>query len=133
MGGMRFDPKDLPLRYQEQVGTAILAQMSQTNPVAAKKNKPLKARARRLCFPSVKAIDRYALLKRAEKEGAIEEVLAETCDGRVVAFRYRVIWHGEFVPTAIPVSTLMAWWCQSGMVVEEPLVWKRKEESDVHP
>lgn len=130
-GGMHFESVDIrkmPLHYQEQVGTAILAQLAQTRPVAGKRNKPLKARVKRLCFPSLKAIDRYEVLKRAEKEGVIEELLAETYDGRVVAFRYRVIWRGEWIPTSVPVSTLCAWTGSYGDIVLEPVLWKRHEE-----
>lgn len=126
-GGMRIDAKQLPLRHQEQVAVAILSQITQTPPVAAKMEKTLKAKARRLCFPSARAIERYAMLKQAAREGAIEELIAETHDGRVMAFHYRVIWHGEFVPTAIPVSTLMAWWCQSGRLVTEPVKWRNTD------
>lgn len=55
-GGMRFDNDDiraLPLHMQEQVGTALVAQMAQANPVAAPEEREPKEMPMKKCDPRV--------------------------------------------------------------------------------
>lgn len=137
---MRIDPKELPLRYQEQVGAAVVAQLEKAAPVAGRKNRIRKqVTVKRLCFPSARAIDRYAVLKCAVREGVLSNLKLVEYDGRIVAFTYQITWNGEFIPSGIPVRTLAGWWSNRGMKVTEPIIWKRYEDyeleecTDVYP
>ena len=87
-GGMRVDPKELPLPMQEQVAVKMLAQVSAPGPVAGGK-KPKKVAVRRLVFRSWLAAKRYKELRQMVRDGKLMCLEFVQYDGRVVAFLYR--------------------------------------------
>lgn len=92
-GGMRIDPKELPLHYQEQVGAAILAQIMQAAPVAGRKEISVRNKqpVRRLVFVNDRAAARYRILRKQAESGAICELLLHTDElGRVNCFTYTI-------------------------------------------
>lgn len=97
-GGMRIDPKELPLPMQEQVAVKMLAQVSAPSPVAGGK-KPRKVAVRRLVFPCPGAAARYQELRQKVRDGKLMHVQTVTYRHlrRVVELRY---WRwGETEPT----------------------------------
>ena len=109
MGGLRIDAKDLPLPMREQVAEKIVAQIREATPVAGRKERtlPIKVPVRKLQLR--KAVSRYRILKDAVREGVISDLRMEELSDRLLIFRYRVQWAGEFIPTSIPASTLQLW------------------------
>lgn len=92
-GGMRIDPKALPLRHQEQVAAAILAQIKQIAPVVGCKEAPMRNKqpVRRLVFVNDRAARRYRILRKQAESGAICELLLHTDkQGRVGCFTYTI-------------------------------------------
>lgn len=133
-GGMRFDNDDiraLPLHMQEQVGTALVARMAKTLPVAGREEKgsDRKVTPKRLRFMGERAAERYRILRDAAKQGVISEVGVMVQNGYICAFTYRVTWAGEFIPTGLPIRTLIAWRnAGMGAKVAEPI--KKERYSD---
>lgn len=92
-GGMRIDPKKLPLRHQEQVAAAILAQIAQTPPVAVREEVYISNRQPvcRLVFVNDRAAARYRILRKQAESGAICELLMHTDkQGRINCFTYTI-------------------------------------------
>lgn len=87
-GGMRVDPKELPLPMQEQVAVKMLAQVSAPSSVAGGK-KTRKVAVRRLVFPSWLAAGRYKELRQMVRDGKLMYLEVVEYDGLVVAFLYR--------------------------------------------
>lgn len=88
-GGMRIDPKELPLPMQEQVAVKMLAQASAPSPVAGGK-KPRKVAVRRLVFPCPGAAARYQELRQKVRDGKLMDAVAVMFgNGRVIGFAYR--------------------------------------------
>ena len=88
-GGMRIDPKELPLPMQEQVAVKMLAQASAPNPVAGQEKKTVKVSVRRLVFPSWLAAGRYKELRQKVRDGKLMYLEVVEYDGLVVAFLFR--------------------------------------------
>ena len=79
-GGMRFDNDDiraLPLHMQEQLSTALVAQMAQAAPVAGQQEKRpgVKVRVRRLRFPTSEAFLHYLAIRDLEKSGKAADII----------------------------------------------------------
>lgn len=92
-GGMRIDPRQLPLCYQEQVGTAILAQLAQAPPVAVREEKRLRNKqpVHRLLFINDRAAARYRILRKQAESGAICELLLhKNKQGLINCFTYTI-------------------------------------------
>lgn len=92
-GGMRIDPKALPLCHQEQVAAAILAQLMQAAPVAVREEVYIsnKRPVRRLVFANDRAADRYRILRKQAQSGAICELLLHTDElGKIDCFTYTI-------------------------------------------
>lgn len=92
-GGMRIDPKELPLRYQEQLGAAILAQFAKTPPVAVREVKYVRniRSVRRLVFANPIAAMRYRILRKQAESGMICELLLHKNDrGLIDCFTYTI-------------------------------------------
>ena len=87
-GGMRIDPKELPLPMQEQVAVKMLAQASAPSPVAGGK-KPRKVAVRRLVFPCPGAAARYQELRQKVRDGKLMYLEVVEHDGLVAAFLFR--------------------------------------------
>ena len=91
-GGMRIDPKELPLRHQEQLAAAILAQIAQAPPVAGRKETYIKKMpVRRLVFANDRAATRYRILRKQAESGAICELLLYKNErGQIDCFTYTI-------------------------------------------
>lgn len=92
-GGMRIDAKQLPLRHQEQVAVAILAQITQTPPVAVREEECVKEKlyARRLEFVNDRAARRYRILRKQAESGLICELLLHKNEqGLIDCFTYTI-------------------------------------------
>lgn len=92
-GGMHIDPKELPLRHQEQVAAAILAQFAKTSPVAVREEAYIvrKLPVRRLVFANDRAAARYRILRKQAESGAICELLLhKNTHGLIDCFTYTV-------------------------------------------
>lgn len=130
-GGMRLDNDDiraLPLHMQEQVAMEIVAQSAKALPVAGREEKRpcKKVTAKRLRFTGARAAERYRVLRDAARQGVISELGVLVQDGYIYAFTYRVVWGGEFIPTGIPVKTLITWRnFGAGTKVAEPIKKER--------
>lgn len=137
-GGMRLDNDDIremPLRIQEQLGTALVAQMAkaaqaairigeqfdQANPVAGREEKrPMKVPVRILRFPSPAAAARYKALRDAAREGVIYDLDTVQYDGCTVAFTYKIARAGEILPTGVSLADWEHWrWLGRGAAVTE--------------
>lgn len=93
MRGMRIDPKQLPLRHQEQLAAAILAQIAQAPPVAVRKEvtASIKRPARKFVFVNQKAAARFRILSKQAASGAICELLChKNAQGLIDSFTYTV-------------------------------------------
>ena len=93
-GGMRIDPKELPLRHQEQLAAAILAQIAQAPPVAVREEECVKKKlyARRLIFVNDRAARRYRILRKQEQTGAIRDlVMQKNKYGAICKFTYSIM------------------------------------------
>lgn len=93
-GGMRIDPKELPLRHQEQLAAAILAQITQAAPVAVREEECVKKKlfARRLIFVNDRAARRYRILRKQEESGAIRDlVMQKNKHGEIYKFTYVIV------------------------------------------
>lgn len=101
-GGMRIDPKELPLPMREQLAIKILAQIPAPNPVAGREKKPVKVSVWRLVFPCQGAASRYRELRQKVRDGKLMHAFAVIHDGLVVALCYRR-W-GETVDTEEPID-----------------------------
>ena len=88
-GGMRIDPKELPLPMQEQVAVKMLAQDSAPNPVAGQEKKTVKVSVRRLVFPCPGAAARYQELRQKVRDGKLMYLEVVEHDGLVAAFLFR--------------------------------------------
>ena len=86
-GGMRVDPKELPLPMQEQVAVKMLAQVSAPSPVAGGK-KPRKVAVRRLVFTSWLAVGRYKELRQKVRDGKLMYLTTVEHAGIVAMFLY---------------------------------------------
>ena len=92
-GGMRIDPKELPLRHQEQVAAAILAQFAQTPPVAVREETSVRNRlpVRKLAFVNAQAAWRYLVLRKQIKFGMVRDlVMMQNERGVITNFIYSV-------------------------------------------
>lgn len=92
-GGMRIEGKDLPLRYQEQLGAAILAKITQTTPVAVREEVTvrIKRRVQKYEFANDRAATRFRILSKQAASGAICELLCHKNDmGLIDSFTYTV-------------------------------------------
>lgn len=92
-GGMRIDPKQLPLHYQEQVGAAILAQLTQTSPVAGREEVAVRIKrpVRKFIFANPRAAARFRVLSKQAASGAICELLChKNAQGLIDRFTYTV-------------------------------------------
>lgn len=92
-GGMRIDPKELPLCHQEQVAAAILAQFAKTPPVAVREETYIvrKQPVRRLVFANDRAAARYRILSKQAQSGAICELLLHKNEhGLIDCFTYMI-------------------------------------------
>lgn len=111
--GMRFDSSDLramPTDMQVQAAVKLAAELAKTARVAGgDEKKSRKVPAKRLCFCSTSAAARYEVLRDAVREGVISELDLVTHDALIVAFTYKIVWDGEFIPTGIPVRSLVLW------------------------
>ncbi len=111
--GMRFDSSDLramPTDMQVQAAVKLAAELAKAARVAGGgEKKSRKVPVKRLCFRSTSAEARYEILRDAVREGVISELDFVTYDGHIVAFTYKIVWGGEFIPTGLPVSTLVQW------------------------
>lgn len=90
---MRIDPKELPLRYQEQLGAAILAQITKAPPVAVRKEvtSSIKRPIRKFVFANQKAAARFRILSKQAASGAICELLChKNAQGLIDCFTYTV-------------------------------------------
>lgn len=89
-GGMRIDPKKLPLRYQEQVGAALVAQLAQAAPVAGREAKPSGQRVhvRRLRFKNTRAAMRYLQLREEDRNGTISDLVLHMNEKKFVICRF---------------------------------------------
>lgn len=93
-GGMRIDPKELPLRHQEQLAAAILAKITQAPPVAVREEECVKKKlyARRLIFVNDRAARRYRILRKQAEEDAIQDfVLHKNKHGAIYKFTYVIM------------------------------------------
>lgn len=92
MGGMRFDPKKLPLRYQEQVAKEVVAQIAQNHPevrvTGIRRNiQPV----RRMNFVNARAATRYRILRKQAESGMICELLLHKNEqGLIDCFTYTI-------------------------------------------
>ena len=124
-GGMRIDPKGLPLPMQEQVAAKMLAQISAANPVAGRdERRGVKVRVQRLRFPSTMALARYYALRSVQKDGKITGLHTKVQGDRVTDICYQIIRGSCFQPSVEYVVTdfvragnEMRW------NVEEPVKW----------
>ena len=92
-GGMRIDPRQLPLCYQEQVGAAILAQIAQAPSVAVREERRVRNKqpVRRLVFSNDRAASRYRILRKQAESGAICELLLhKNKQGLIDCFTYTI-------------------------------------------
>lgn len=90
---MRIDPKELPLRHQEQLAAAILAQITQAAPVQIREEACMirKQPVRRLAFINDRAAGRYRILRKQMQSGAIRDlVLIKNEQGVITDFVYEV-------------------------------------------
>lgn len=88
---MRIDPKELPLRHQEQLAAAILAQIAQTPPVAVGEEAYIIHRrpVRRLAFINERAAGHYRILRKQQQAGQICHLrLHKNSDGVITHFTY---------------------------------------------
>lgn len=124
-GGMRIDPKGLPLSMQEQVATKILAQIPVASPVAGSDARQrVKVRVHRLRFPSTMALARYYALRSVQKDGKITGLHTKVQGDRVNGICYQIVRGSYFQPSVeyivtdfVRVGKEMRW------EVEEPLKW----------
>lgn len=92
-GGMRIDPKELPLRHQEQLAAAILAQITQTPPVAVREEVAvtIKRPVQKFVFVNPKAATRFRILSKQAASGAICELIChKNAQGLIDCFTYTV-------------------------------------------
>lgn len=92
-GGMRVDAKQLPLRYQEQLGAAILAKITQTPPVAVREevSARIERHVQKYEFVNHRAATRFRILSKQAASGAICELLCHKNDkGLIDCFTYTV-------------------------------------------
>lgn len=110
---MRFDSSDLramPTDMQVQAAVKLAAELAKATKVAGGDGKKSrKVPAKRLCFCSTSAAARYEVLKDAARQGVISELDLVTHDGHIVAFTYKIVWGGEYLPTGLPIRTLVQW------------------------
>lgn len=110
---MRFDSSDLramPTDMQVQAAVKLAAELAKAAKVVGRREKKSrKVPAKRLCFRSTRAAARYEVLRDAVREGVISELDIVTYDGYIVAFAYKIVWGGEFIPTGIPARSLVIW------------------------
>lgn len=110
---MRFDSSDLramPEDMQVQAAVKLAAELAKTTKVAGgKEKKSRKVTAKRICLRGARAATRYEVLRDAVRQGVISELDLVVNDGYIVAFTYQIVWCGEFIPTGLPVSTLVVW------------------------
>ena len=99
-GGMRIDPKGLPLSMQEQVDTKILAQIPVASPVAGREaHMGAKVYPRCLRFPTTMALARYLALRGIQKDGKITNLHAVVTGDRVIGICYQIIRGSCFTPS----------------------------------
>ena len=92
-GGMRIDPKALPLRHQEQLAAALLAQITQAPPVAVREDRPVRniQPVRSMLFVNDRAAGRYRILRKQAESGAICDLLLHKDRlGRINCFTYTI-------------------------------------------
>lgn len=90
---MRIDPKELPLRHQEQLAAAILAQITQTPPVAVREEVTVRIKrpVRKFTFVNPRAAARFRILSKQAQSGAICELLChKNAQGLIDCFTYTV-------------------------------------------
>ena len=90
---MRIDPKELPMRYQEQLGAAILAQLAQTPPVAVREEVSVRIKrpVQKFVFVNLRAAARFRILSKQAASGAICELLCHrNAQGLIDCFTYTV-------------------------------------------
>ena len=90
-GGMRIDAKELPIRHQEQLASAILARIAKTPPVAVREERPLRniRPVRRLIFRNERAACRYRILRKQAQAGQISDLrLHRNSDGVITCFTF---------------------------------------------
>lgn len=87
-GGMRIDPKELPLHHQEQLAAAILAQIAKAAPVEVREE-TIKRTAKKLVFVNDRAAGRYRILRKMEASGQVRNLkLQKDDDGVISGFAY---------------------------------------------
>ena len=92
-GGMRIDPKGLPLHHQEQLAAAILAKITQAPPVEIREEVAVRIKRPVLKFEFVnrRAAARFRILSKQAASGAICELLCHKNDqGLIDCFTYTV-------------------------------------------
>ena len=137
MGGLRYESlSEMPARMRQLAADKIVAGRtvvvsSKTQGVAAGAQKAPKFKNKKtvvngIAFDSQKEARRYEILMDAVREGVITDLRLQqnftlqegytTAEGeRIQAiiyqadFVYTVIWHGEFIPTAVPFDDLEYW------------------------
>lgn len=116
--GMRFDNnaiRALPLTMQEQVAVKYAAELAKAARVAGPEKygeylvKHRIVPVKRLCFPSSFELQHYLMLRDAARECVISDIQCEEYDGMIWAVSYVIQWGGEFIPTGVPIGTLMNW------------------------
>ena len=92
-GGMRIDAKELPIRHQEQLASAILARIAKTPPVAVREDRPVRniQPVRSMLFVNDRAAGRYRILRKQAESGAICDLLLHKDRlGRINCFTYTI-------------------------------------------
>lgn len=90
---MRIDPKELPLRHQEQLATAILEKITQAATVAVREEvtMSIKRPVRKFVFVNHKAASRFRILSKQEDSGAICKLIChKNAQGLIDCFTYSV-------------------------------------------
>lgn len=99
-GGMRIDPKELPLPLREQVGVKIVAELAKAAPVAGQTEKrpAKKVAVKRLLFPSPASKILWQALRNLERVGEIEDLELKLGYDAAVAVVYRIPQYSKFIP-----------------------------------
>lgn len=75
-GGMRIDPRELPLPLREQVATKIVAELAKASPVVGhQETQKIKVRVRRLRFRSPQSAHKYEELRRLHYKNPLTEMI----------------------------------------------------------
>lgn len=90
MGGLRVDPKELPLPMREQVAVKIVAELAasaeeQAPPVEVSQ----RVKARKLLFPNKTAAERFRILRMFANAHLISDLRPQISKGKVWCFTYQ--------------------------------------------